>query len=408
MNHFFKSLALGALSMACFACSTDEFTSETPGAFNGEQSKITLLISTPSAGDVVFKNAAKTITQEPEEWEIKTLNVYIFKKAPDGSYKFQSSTAFTGTDATNKLEQTTGTDAAYTCSLTIGSDLMEETVKILLLANDNGSVTLTQNSTTFEEFKQTLASATVATDSTATSDVLVGYVDASTSRGFAMSAQAKAKNASTSEYDTEEILLTAAGVDVQAILYRNVARVDIENATKNLTITGMGLHNTVNKSYLFSQGDNVYAFPSVPSSAISIFMNPMNNWKTQFDTMLAYNTMDTTQNVLKKVFYLYEQTAGTSEDDSPYVTISYRLTYTADDGSTSYSDHSVKVYFRTKADDGSFTYLPVKRNHLYKIKLGNYTEVDGKVELPGLTMEDWGETDIDRDGSNDNNLDFEF
>ena len=357
MNCFWKSLMLGLASATFVACSSDELQGNVSVTPEDAQPKITLKVATPRAGSLIVEGGARAAIHTNDEWEVKTLNVYIFKKGADGSYTFYSKTPFT-TGGVDQL-MAGSSDATYTCTLTIDPDLFEQNVQILLLANEDGTVDCQKDVTALVDFKATLANATV-TDG-ANANALVNYGADGTQYGFAMSGQAVDANSDT-EYE-----LSSSGIEVSAELTRNVARIDIENKTPNLTITGVSMHNTVDKSYLFAQ--DTYA---APADVTSIGLLPVETYYADGSfSNLEY--ADGGDNVYEQMLYIYEQAAALQDKDCPYVTIDYRLTF--DDNT--YADHSIKVYF--KGTDGA--YKDVKRNHRYTIVLGDGNEIDGGMAL---------------------------
>lgn len=387
-NQFWKSLMLGLASVTVVACSSDDNLADMPASPDEAQPKISLKVATPRTRNYVVEGGAESRTDAihtEAEWTVNTLNVYIFQKADDGSYTYYSTTEFnTETGSANLLTKTA--DANYTCELAIEKELLGKTVQVLLLANETGTVTC-DASTTIDVFKGTLADENGVSDGSH-ADYLVGYVDASTNHGFAMSAQAVVTN-DTDNSTEKELVLTAKGVDVKASLMRNVARIDIQNDTPNLTITGVKAGNTVDNSYLFAQYDTdgttqVFA---APQGAVTIGVLPTLAYYTDDAfTAIAYDDAQTgADNEHEHVLYLYEQAAGTSDDDATYVTIDYTLTIGGYTG-----NHSIKVPFKQTTDNG--TYVPVERNHLYKIVLGNGSEINGAASLTAKVLA-WDEED---------------
>lgn len=362
---------LGLASATVVACSSDEHQVDVPVAPEDAQPVISLKIASPRAGNYVVEGGARAAVHTADEWTVKTLNVYIFKKGDDDSYTFYSKTPFTASSQEHVL--TSSADATYTCSLKIDNELLQATVQILLLANEDGTVNCEQGVTTLADFKATLAQATVAADANA--DDLVSYTVNTTDYGFAMSAQA------VDATDATELVLTTEGVDVTAGLVRNVARIDVENQTPNLTITGVKMYNTVDKSYLFAQ-----APIAAPASASTITLLPMESYM-DLGSFTALPYQDAGDNEYESMLYLYEQPAAVSDETCPYVSIDYTLTLEDRDGNEVQGSHTIKVYFK----DGA-TYLPVKRNNLYKIVLGDGTEVNGKTTLATKVMV-WDESE---------------
>ena len=386
-KNFWKSLMLGLASTAVVACSSDELQDDMSVVPGDAQPEIVLKVATPGAGSVVVEGGARAL-HTSEEWAVKNLNVYLFKKTTvdnTESYVYYDKYTFTANDQTYPLTGGTNNEAKYNCTLKIAYELMNETVRIFLIANEEGTVELAQNTTTLEAFKETMAKAAVTNGNHV--DALVNYTVSDVNYGFAMAAQA------VGEDDATEFKLEASGVEVNATLVRNVARIDIVNDTPNLTVTNVTMHNTPTLSYLFAQdASNLYA---APASASVIDLLPNSKYFTTGDnpafSPLAYATGEGADNTYEQMLYIYEQAAASAKTDAncPYVTIDYQLTMEDKAGNPITGNHSINIYFGTDTEEG-WRGIPVERNHLYKIILGDGSEIDNLVSLD-TKVEVWEE-----------------
>ena len=369
-------MLLGALSLALSACGNGEMLDgpdETPG---GDHSRITIAVSTPASGGVLVRGAhpRATVAAGADESAVNSLNVFLFRKDggdTDADYKYYDTYSF---DASGLAD---GGNGSKTCAVDIARELMGSTVKIALSANDKGAMALEKETTTLEDFRTALATATAVDGDKA--DVLVGGEAA---KSFPMSCIV-----------SDAKVLTPLGVDVQATLVRNVARLDIFNHTPNLTITAVRLENVNDKSCLFGADGAL----SVPAAGLGkVGLQPLMEFSDKLSGGLAYNTpaQDTEESAREsnthRVSYLYEQEV-TDEGSSPVVTIEYTLDIAGEKKAG-----SVEVMFRKTAEPGTF--VSVERNTLYRIRLGDGKNIGTGAVKAAFEVMDWIEgEDINAD-----------
>lgn len=378
-----RSLLFGALSLALAACGNEEMLDGPGGNPGGEHSRITIAVSTPASEGVVVRGmqTRATVADETDESTVNSLNVFLFKKDggdTDANYKYYNTYSFEAAGLAD------GGNGSKTCAIDIDKELMGATVKIALSANDKSAMALEKGTTTLDAFKTALATAVANNDDKA--DVLVG---GEANKSFPMSCIV-----------SEAQELTSLGVDVKATLVRNVARLDIFNHTPNLKITAVKMSNVNNKSCLFG-AENALNVPTTDLNKIGL--SPLKEFADKLDAGLIYQTPDqeTEESARKsnthRVSYLYEQ-AVTDDASSPVVTIEYTLDVAGHEQAG-----SVEVKFQ-KSTDQSF--VNVERNTLYRIKLGDGSNVGTGSVKAKFEVADWNlnediNTDLDpgKDGN---------
>lgn len=406
-----KTLLFGAFALATAACSNEELTEVNPNINSGDDApKLSITVKAPAGEGVVVRSAtrAEGEIQDATEKAIKTVKVYLFKhdgtaSSEETNFKFHSTMSFdaTGDDAKGIVKYTDNSDGTYTCTKAIPSDLMGAKIKVAIIANDEAAAADTTSSTTLYAFRtgvlaSVTRSATVEDGTYFTADTLVGGAGESvnmkdgSATGFPMA-----------YIPSDSYELTAMGKTITAQLVRNVARIDICNYATDLTITGVELTNVKEKSYLFSGSSDASNVPS--GDLTKLLIKPMKEYADSLarEQKLPYNaakdgeTGDDRETLIKELnthraFYLYEQTAGTSNTDCPKVTISYSV---KSDSETDAKTGSVDVYFEKTADDAT-NYVEVKRNHIYTIVLGDGGAVSQGTVKATFVVKDWieGET----------------
>ena len=385
-----KSLLLGAFALICAACSNDEVA----GIVDEEDAPtFSITLKTPAVGGVTVNNATRaegdTVEDETDEATLKSVDIYLFSKASsnnntaDAAYFYSGKLSFAATATTGVSAWEDSESGTITCTGKIPLEAMGKYTRFAIIANDGEVTQPTLNSTSLADFMaNTQASATVSSENTA--DVLVG---GETDKSFPMSAVI---NDASKNY-----LLTAAGnteIEGNVTLVRNVARIDIRNYATDLTITGVKVVKANSKSYIFS-GSGTINVPTSPE-AIDV-LNPLKEYSDLISAgKTAYNSVKTgaTQAEIFKenthrAFYLYEQAANTSGNEVFYVEVSYSVKGKGDDDAVAQTG-TVNVPFSVAAD-GTTTYKPIQRNHLYTIQLGNGTAVlTGELKVT-LTVDDW-------------------
>ncbi len=372
-NTFISRLFLSAVvAVGMLGCNGEKQNIDNDVTVSGNETpKISIKIQSPSLDNVLVTRAVgTTIVAEPDEAAINKLNVYIFKKTGHNGNEFDYT--FFKEYSFDASSLTAGGASAKLCSVDIEPEIMNQTVRAALVANDDPtSVTLT-NSTTLADFRSALATATVATGNTA-DDLLGG-----TNKSFPMSCV------------TGDINTTPRGNNVDATLVRSMARIDILNFAKDLYITSVKLTNVNNKSCLLGKADagklNIPTAGTMPK----IELKPLTEYSAKITGVDfgydATHDAEGTEAIRKankhRVFYLYEQEVK-DKASSPVVEIEY----TAKNAKvTKKGKLTVKFCKTTDPND----WVNVKRNHIYTIQLGE----EGKSVLQGemkvrFVVDDW-------------------
>ena len=380
-NTFISRLFISAVvAVGLLGCNGEKQNIDNDVKVSGNETpKISIKIQSSSLDNVLVTRAVgDNIAAEPDEAAINKLNVYIFKKTGtagnEKDYTFFKKYPF---DASSL---TAGGASAKLCSVDIEPEIMSQTVRAALVANDEPTSVALSASTTLAAFRAALATATVATGNTA--DALVG----GTNKSFPMSCV------------TGDIKTTPKGNSVDATLVRSMARIDILNFAKDLYITSVKLTNVNNKSCLLGQTDaKALNIPPIGTMQ-KIELKPL----TEYSAKLAgagfgYDaTHDTegTEAIRKankhRVFYLYEQEVK-NETDSPVVEIEY----TAKNAKVTKKGKITVKFCKTPERKD---WVNVKRNHIYTIQLGE----EGKYVLQGgikvrFVVDDWNKEEVGSD-----------
>lgn len=373
----FANVLLAGMLVTLASCSSNELAEGGMEIPEAGEPQLSITVGTPASEGVIFRSVQATratVADLEDESTINTLNVYLFKKGAgdaDTDYTFYKQYTFGDNGENGTLGD--GDSGKKTCSIDIDPELMDQTVKLALIANDKPTVpTLEAGTTTLDAFKKgALATATVATGNKA--DVLVGGEE---KKSFPMSAV------------SSDVKLTPLGAEAEATLVRNVARIDVFNYTPNLTITKVSVTQANNKSYLFGGESDAL---NVPSGQSPLNLEPLKEFADKlspdglaFVTPEEEHEEDDYRAVNSyRMFYLYEQSV-TDGDTSPMLTIEYKVELT----DKSMKPGSVTVMFRTGTDP-EYTYKNVARNTLYTIKLGDGTVARSAVIKHKLVVEDW-------------------
>lgn len=375
------------------ACSKTNLSEEV-GSGTEKQKFISLTLTTPVSDKVIIKGsrADSNPIHEEQEWTIKTLNLYMFKKGTgtgDTDYTlFKTQEGITTQAGEAQQGSNTVSDTGngkYHFTTAITDDMIGGTFKFVLVANDKPA-NATVNTTTLATFKQSLATAKL-TENNESADKLVGGAGEEAT-GFPMTDIAVNANGESEE----DITIGYSDVSIKASMLRNVARIDFFNYTPNLKITGAKLLNAASHSYLFGTGQGTAnEFNPYKGGDLKTYsLNPTAEWSGKFKAGVEYvgpavGTEDTEtesrqRNTLKHVFYLYEQE---NTDQSPVqVQIDYTLTNLA--GSP---DLNKTIVVDLKSVPS--TYINPTRNYLYTIKLGDGTKVDNEIKVSTVIVDDW-------------------
>lgn len=401
--------------------SSPDSSAETDGG-RTEAGSLRIVIRTPSPDDVINPGSRadvageetdgdvpETVLHEKQEWTVKKLGVYIFmasgKSASDANYRLvkkKENITFGETGVPGE----SGTDLGngeYSYTEPLSQEMLGNFLKVLLVANEKSLSNLTLDTnydgtsgTTLDAFKRLTATAVLEDGPGQRADVISGgvYTDETdlageTYTGIVMSGVAK-------KGESEEIHLAAASsLELDALLTRNVARIDIRLNKQKLKLKNAVLKTTWKQAYLFPQ--NPFSVPSDglttnPLLPVSQYAEVLGDDKAGFsyqvpesDTEPEEVTRD--RNTLKHVFYLYEQN-NTAEVNSATI----EVTYTLPDANGVEQEGVLSIPFKTVTAEGTESYVNTVRNHLYTVVLGDGT-LDGKVVFR-IDVDDWEPNEI--------------
>ena len=394
-NKLSRAALLCSAALLAIACSKEEvYRDGTPQAPEAENPGVVrIAVRVPSSDRIIFGDAqARSSAQRPatrstaeeefldrllggeeHETEIKTLSVYMFalkdggRQGVDEDYIFYEK--HEGLDYDDLPQNEYG---AHYYPLEITPEMFGERVRFILTINEYWGQSL--EGKTLNDFWGFVADAEISSDGTTTSDRLVGGLEAATATGFPMAGEAH----DPAHWEDKDMELTPRGLDLNAYVSRNVARLDIWNDTPNLKVTGVRLLDAASRSFLISQDIRSVGAPSIYDAVGSRYYTllPTADWQKKFqEGGVAYITPDGNQisravNTLKHVCYMYEQT-----NVSTYplrVEISYTLTL---GGST---EKPGKITLLTYGNHG-YNIPHIRRNNIYTVRLGNGNPVEDKL-----------------------------
>lgn len=398
--------------------SSPDSSAETDGG-RTEAGSLRIVIRTPSPDDVINPGSRadvageetdgdvpETVLHEKQEWTVKKLGVYIFmassQSASDANYRLVKKTENITFGETG-VPGESGTDLGngeYSYTEPLSQEMLGNFLKVLLVANEGTELGTADingiSGTTLDAFKRLTATAVLADEPGQRADVISGGVytgetdlTGDTYTGIVMSGVAK-------KGESEEIHLAAASsLELDALLTRNVARIDIRLNKQKLKLKNAVLKTTWKQAYLFPQDPF-----SVPSDGlttnsllpVSQYAEVLGDDKAGFsyqvpesDTEPEEVTRD--RNTLKHVFYLYEQ-ANIAEENSATI----EVTYTLPDANGVEQEGVLSIPFKTVTAEGTESYVNTVRNHLYTVVLGDGT-LDGKVVFR-IDVDDWEPNEI--------------
>ncbi|WP_304300469.1 hypothetical protein [Phocaeicola plebeius] len=403
-------LCVSALAGSC----SREVVSTPDGGAEGirvEAGSLRIVLSTPSPDAVVNPGSradgeTAAALHEVQEWTVKKLGVYIFmastQSAGDADYLLVKKTEGI-TFGTEETEGPKGTDLGngeYSYTETLQDWMLGKYLKVLLVANEGKELGTAKadgtSGTTLQEFKALTAAAELDDSEGQSADKISGGAYTSetdltggTYTGIVMSGTARKGTA-------EEIhLASAALLELEAQLTRNVARIDICLNKKGLTLKKAVLKTTAKKAYLFPQETTaapgnalLTAYPLLPVSKYVELLGdskPGIQYQTPAsDTEAEEVTRD--RNTLKHVFYLYEQV----NTEGSCATV--EVTYTLADADGVEQTGVLEIPFRKTTTEGKGGYVITTRNHLYTVELGDGS-LDGNVNAR-LVVQDWEPNEI--------------
>lgn len=192
------------------------------------------------------------------------------------------------------------------------------------------------------------------------------------------------------------IAVTGTTAPIKVQLTRVVARIDVKNAVPNLVISKLHLISTNNKAYLMPQSTpNGWTYEA-PADAEKVTLGTYAALPAPFD----YGSLENKKE-LKKAFYLYEGLQPASEADAVHIIVTGKL-----------GGQDVVYEIPFKSNDRM---VDVKRNHLYRLTLGNDVPVEPGTDIE-FTIEDtpWNEIimneayEVIRIGCSSNSLNSEW
>lgn len=408
-------LCVSALAGSCSreVVSTPDGGPDASGS-GAEAGSLRIVLSTPSPDAVVNPGSradgeTAAALHEVQEWTVKKLGVYIFmastQSAGDADYRLvkkKEGITF-GAAGTPGVSGTAMGNGEYSYTEMLEKYMIGNYLKVLLVANEGelSGITLDTNhdgtsGTTLQDFKALTAGAVLNDSEGQSADKISGGAYTSetdltggTYTGIVMSGTARKGTA-------EEIhLASAALLELEAQLTRNVARIDICLNKKGLTLKKAVLKTTAKQAYLFPQETTaapddalLTAYPLLPVSKYVELLGdskPGIQYQTPAsDTEAEEVTRD--RNTLKHVFYLYEQV----NDDSNCAAV--EVTYTLADADGVEQTGVLEIPFRKTTTEGKGDYVNTTRNHLYTVELGDGS-LDGKVNAR-LVVQDWEPNEI--------------
>lgn len=409
-------VCLLCISVLGGSCSREVVSTPDGGAegIRVEAGSLRIVLSTPSPDAVVNPGSradgeTAAALHEVQEWTVKKLGVYIFMastpSAGDADYRLVKKTEGItfGAAGTPGVSGTAMGNGEYSYTEMLEKYMISNYLKVLLVANERelSGITLDTNhdgtsGTTLQEFKALTAGAVLEDSEGQSADKISGGayknetdLTGGTYTGIVMSGTAKKGTA-------EEIhLASAASLELEALLTRNVARIDICLNKKGLTLKKAVLKTTAKKAYIFPQSttaapDNALLtdYPLLPVSKYAellgdgklgiTYQNPAT------DTEAKEVTRD--RNTLKHVFYLYEQV----NDNSSCAAV--EVTYTLANADGVEQTGVLEIPFRKTTTEGKGVYVNTTRNHLYTVELGDGS-LDGEVTAR-IVVQDWEPNEI--------------
>ncbi len=408
-------VCLLCISVLGGSCSREVVSTPDGGAegIRVEAGSLRIVLSTPSPDAVVNPGSradgeTAAALHEVQEWTVKKLGVYIFmasrQSAGDADYRLvkkKEGITF-GAAGTPGVSGTAMGNGEYSYTEMLEKYMLGKYLKVLLVANEGTELGIVNadgtSGTTLQEFKVLTAGAVLDDSEGQSADKISGGaykneadLTGDTYTGIVMSGTARKGTA-------EEIhLASAASLELEALLTRNVARIDICLNKKKLTLKKAVLKTTAKKAYIFPQSttaapepDNALLtdYPLLPVSKYAdllgdekpgiTYQNPAT------DTEAEEVTRD--RNTLKHVFYLYEQVNA----EGSCATV--EVTYTLPNADGVEQTGVLEIPFRKTTVEDNGAYVNVQRNHLYTVELGDGS-LDGEVTAR-IVVQDWEPNEI--------------
>ena len=356
MKQLFLPATVLATALSVCSCSSDGTMPDiTPGAEN----LLTFKISMPSGSKVTYTRDGEI--HDASEYTINTLALYEYEVAGDNSEKLVRVIKSDGLGKNVLDLSNVNPDKSYTISITVPSENIGKDYVYRFVANDR--TTDPAVGTLFNDgedgFYSTKAARLIGEGATA--DLLA-------SGGIAMTGVASD--------GTDNIITIGEEESYSVRMERIVSRIDISYQTPNLKVTSVELRNAPVFGYLFAQ-DQIPAHAS--ADCLTLGMNTSTLLPDEY-----LKNMEETEVSLEKAFYLYER-RNSADEGSATVHIEYEV-----EANDKTYHGAVDVDFSTAKG-----YIDTRRNHLYRIILGNGTEpVSGELKAT-LVVADWADVAID-------------
>ena len=394
-------VCLLCISVLGGSCSREVVSTPDGGAegIRVEAGSLRIVLSTPSPDAVVNPGSradgeTAAALHEVQEWTVKKLGVYIFmastQSAGDADYRLVKKTEGItfGAAGTPGVSGTAMGNGEYSYTVMLEKYMIGNYLKVLLVANE-GTELGTANAdgtsgTTLQDFKALTAAAVLDDSEGQSADKISGGAYTSetdltggTYTGIVMSGTAMKGTA-------EEIhLASAALLELEAQLTRNVARIDICLNKKGLTLKKAVLKTTAKQAYLFPQETTaapddalLTAYPLLP---VSKYVELLGDSKPG----IQYQT-PASDTEAEEVTYEQVNTEGSCA--------TVEVTYTLADADGVEQTGVLEIPFRKTTTEGKGDYVNTTRNHLYTVELGDGS-LDGKVNAR-LVVQDWEPNEI--------------
>lgn len=375
MRHLLHLMIMAMVLLTSASCSKDPAIDSPDGS--AHDITVRLSLSLPVGDDVVYP-ASRTETHDQSEWTIHHLDIYQFNVDDRGNATFVEKNSF------EKDQLTQVSAGQYSLAFTISSKYYMQKRKFVAVANDKLTGTDVAAGTTFDQFCKTLATVTLAADKASASSL------AAENTGIAMSSVAKVGQ--------QEVFELKSSFECSIHLTRIVARLDVVNNTPNMIIKKIHMTGAARNGYIMPQSKDAqpdYTAPGTPDYMTGelAFNDKATNGNTSTPGYGAtYDEQNNKGLGIQKALYMYER--KNTADECAKVEIQYTINGI---------NGRVSVPFQSTKDQ---SYVDIKRNHLYKIVLGNGQPVTtDKVSVafhdePWNVIEHGSEVDVEQEKMN--------
>lgn len=376
--NFTKRLLTLAAALALFSCTGSRDLVSEEGGDAPKQKEFSFVLNMPAGDAVKYPVSKARAIHDRPEWTLGSLYMYIFD-ANTGNAVGEPK------DIKPDLVENTTAEASWIYTFTQTDETAVGVFKFIFVANENpGKVN------TLADLEAKLASKQLTATGQSSKDLLADIgTDANLipMTGFAY-------QGSKADYSLSDVSLAGSVRSAKVELTRIVARVDIQNLIPKLVIRSLKIKNTNDRSHLLvrraNTGQPTFVAPAAATMAeISSFV------QIGADGHKSRQDGGSDEGWLKKAFYLYE---GAQDADKGITTIEL-------DCMLGSRPIKLLVPFRRSSQDPTSPLVDIKRNHIYRIILGDNTPlVDGanvkfKIEdTPWngvLLNEEWNPIHID-------------